>query len=62
MKEEFTTAMHEELLGQEMSHKDIMVMAVFACLKRGEDIEDACRKHGISAPFYRENWKRVIYS
>lgn len=34
MKEEFSTAMHEEMLGNEVSHEDIMVMDVYGQLNK----------------------------
>ena len=35
MKEEFSTAMHEGMLGNEVSHEDIMVMDVYGTIKQG---------------------------
>ena len=35
MKDEFTTAMHEELIGEEMSHFDLMVFGAAGAMDRG---------------------------
>lgn len=62
MKPEFTAEQHSELLGDEISHDDLMVMAVWADLTNGKDKQEALRAHGISESFYDLNVERVLNS
>ena len=62
MKEEFTTAMHEELIGKEISHRDLLVAGVFGAIRRGIPKKEALKKYGISEDFYDSNIKRVLSS
>lgn len=61
MKEEFTTKMHEELIGKEICHADLKIMGVFGAIKRGISIKDACDKYGMTVKFYNDNYKSVIF-
>ena len=60
MKDEFTTAMHEELLGDEFSHLDLQVMAVFGAIRRGVSKKEALKEQGLSEKEYDENIERVL--
>ena len=62
MKEEFTTTMHEEMLGDEVSHEDIMVMDVYGAIKQGIPKDQALKEAGISERFYGNNIRRVLHS
>ena len=62
MKEEFTTAMHEEMLGKDMSHKDILILGVRGAIRRGVSKAEALAKYGISEEFYDANAERVLSS
>lgn len=59
MAEELTTFMHEEFLGDEIDHNDIMVMAVFGA-KRRIGLDKALEEYGITKEFYEANIKRVL--
>lgn len=53
MKPELTAIEHGELLGDEISHNDLMAMAVWADVEvNGKDKQIALRDHGISEAFY----------
>jgi hypothetical protein len=60
MPDELTTFMHEELIGNEIPHNDLMVMAVFGAMRRGIPKQDALKKYGITEEFYDNNLKRVL--
>lgn len=61
MKDELTTSMHEELLGDEIPHDDLMCMAVYGAMKRGVTKTDALKSYGISEEFYDANIERVMH-
>lgn len=61
MKEEFTTRMHAEFLGDEIPLEDLQVMAVYAqCVKSDISLEEACKNEGISVEYYLANVNRVL--
>lgn len=60
MKPEFTAEQHSELLGDEISHDDLMVMAVWADITNGKDKKEALRAHGITEGYYDDNVERVL--
>lgn len=60
MKEELTTLMHEEFIGHEIPHMDLMVMGVFGAMKRGISKKEALAKYKLSEDFYDENINRVL--
>ena len=62
MKPELTALEHGELLGDEISHDDLMAMAVWADIVNGKDKQIALRDHGISEDFYNANIERVLNS
>ncbi len=39
MRDELTTAMHEEFIGHEIPHLDLMVMSVYGANRRGVPLE-----------------------
>ena len=61
-KEELTTEMHSEFIGNEISQFDLKVMGVFGATARGYSLEDALKKYGFSERGYNENVKRVMGS
>ena len=60
LKPELTAEEHSELLGDEISHDDLMVMAVWADITNGKDKKEALRAHGITDGFYDANVERVL--
>lgn len=63
MKPELTAIENGELLGDEISHNDLMAMAVWADVEvNGKDKQIALRDHGISEAFYDANIERVLNS
>lgn len=62
MEDEFSTLDHADMLRDEMSREDVLVMAVFAQIRRGISLEQACKNNGISEEYYLANVDRVIYT
>jgi len=60
MKDEFTTKMHAEFIGDEIPFFDLCVMAVYGAMSRGIDIEIACANNEITVNEYNENVERVL--
>lgn len=60
MKEEFTTEMHAELIGKEVSNFDLKVMGVYGAVARGVSIEEALKRYGITREQYEKNIDRVL--
>lgn len=58
--DELTTAMHEELIGGEIPHFDLQVMAVYGAIRRGLAKEQALEKYNISEKEYEANIHRVL--
>lgn len=62
MKEELTTAMHEDFIGIEVPHDDLQVMAVYGAINRGVSKKEALKKYHISEKHYDDNIDRVLHS
>lgn len=62
MKDEFTTKMHAELLGDEISYKDLLVMSVFGATQKGDSLDKALKEYNISKEEYEQNIERVLNS
>lgn len=60
MEEELTTAMHEEFIGEEISHLDLQVMGAYGAMKRGLSKKQALSKYELSEKVYDENIDRVL--
>ena len=60
MKEELTTEMHSEFLGQEIPSLDLKVMGVYGATARGVSIEDALKRYNITIKQYEQNIDRVL--
>lgn len=61
MQEEFTTEMHSELLEVEMSRSDVMVMGVFAAMRRYGSLMKALADYPkMTADIFKSNVVRVI--
>lgn len=62
MKDEFTTAMHADMLG--WSQEDAVLIETWVKTRRGMPKEEACRKAGITVEHYDANieqaWKRCF--
>ena len=60
MKDEFTTAMHADMLG--WSQEDAMLIETWVEIRHGMPKEEACRKAGMTCEYYDANieeaWKR----
>lgn len=61
-KDELTTAMHEEFIGHEIPHFDLMVMGVYGAIGRGISKNEALKKYGLSEKEYDDNVERVLSS
>lgn len=53
MKDEFTTAMHADMLG--WSQEDSLLIEVYTNILRGIPKENACKKAGITIEYYEDN-------
>ena len=53
MKDEFTAAMHADMLG--WSQEDSILLDVYTDIHRGTTKEIACEKAGISIAYYDDN-------
>lgn len=53
MKDEFTTAMHADMLG--WSQKDAKLLSVYVHIRRGVSTEEACKQAGIDVDYYQKN-------
>lgn len=60
MKEEFTTAMHAELLGEEISLYDLRVLSVYGAMTRGFNKTAALAKYKLTEEEYDNNIERVL--
>lgn len=60
MKEEFTTEMHAELIGKEVSNFDLKVMGVYGAVARGVALTDALKRYEITREQYEKNIERVL--
>lgn len=60
MAEELTTKMHEELIGDEIPHFDLMVMGVAGAIARGIPKKEALRKYGLTEKEFDDNEERVL--
>lgn len=60
MNPELSAEQHFELMGDEISHDDLMVMAVWADITNGKKKQEALRAHGITEDFYDQNVERVL--
>jgi hypothetical protein len=60
MKEELTTKMHAEFIGDEIPDLDLKIMAVYGAMARGVKKESALREYGLTDKEYRENIDRVL--
>ncbi|MFG6385765.1 MAG: hypothetical protein K1V80_04760 [Muribaculaceae bacterium] len=61
-KEELTTEMHSEFIGDEIPKIDLYVMGVYGAIARGVTIEEALKKYGLSREEYETNIDRVLSS
>ena len=60
MKEEFTTEMHAELIGKEISNFDLKVMGGYGAVARGVAIEEALKRFELTFEQYEKNIDRVL--
>lgn len=60
MKEELTTAMQGEFLGDEVSKLDLKIAAVYGAISRGVNKQVALDKYKISIHQYESNIDRVL--
>ncbi len=58
MKDEFTTAMHADMLG--WSKEDTSLMSIYARILKGYDQSEACKKYGITEEFYDDNIEAAL--
>lgn len=60
MEEEFTTKMHAELLGTEMSDEELRTADVYGAIRRGESLEKALKRNRMTKKEYEKNLKSYI--
>lgn len=60
MKEELTTAMHYELLSNEVTNLDLRIMGVYGAISRGVSKHKALLKYGITEELYDNNIDEVL--
>ena len=53
MKDEFTTAMHADMLG--WSQEDAVLIEIYSRILNGQEKWQACKEHGITIKYYDEN-------
>lgn len=60
MLDELTTTMHSEFIGGEIPTFDLKVMGVYGATNRGESLESALERYGITPKEYWDNVERVL--
>lgn len=60
MEEEFTTKMHAELLGNEMSKEELYTCAIYGAVRRGEPLAKALQRYKMTREEYEKNVKKYI--
>ena len=61
MKEEFTTAMHAEMMEGEESYEDMMIMGVFGAMRKYGSLKKALKDYpSVTAEKFKSNVVRVI--
>lgn len=53
MKDEFTTAMHADMLG--WSQEDAKLIEIYSMLRHGYNKWKACKEHNITVEYYEKN-------
>lgn len=61
MKEELTTEMHQELIGDEIPDLDIRVMGVRGATKGGLPLDEALERYNLTKKEYEDNFERVLF-
>lgn len=61
MRDELTTKMHAEFIGDEIPYFNLCVMAVYGATKRGIPIDKALKDNGLTEEEYDNNVQRVIW-
>lgn len=61
-KEELTTEMHSEFIGDEIPKFDLYVMGVYGAVARGLSLDEALVKYGLTREQYESNIGRVLSS
>lgn len=59
-KEEFTTVMHSELLGNKMPLSELKLLAVYGAMSRGLSKQTALAKYKIDEAYYDANIERAL--
>ena len=59
-KEELTTAMHSEFIGDEIPNLDLRVMGVYGAVGRGIGLSKALKEYNLTEEQYRANVDRVL--
>lgn len=60
LKEEFTTAMHSELLGNDIPVFDLRIMSVYGAVNRGMPLDKALAQYRMTEKQYLDNIDRVL--
>ncbi len=59
-RDELTTMMHFDFIGDEISEFDLRVMGVFGAMRGGLSIEQALSKYSLTKEEYLNNIDRVL--
>jgi hypothetical protein len=62
MKEEFTTAMHAELIGKEISSYALNILGAYGAMSRGINKQTALKKYKLTEEEYEDNIERILNS
>ena len=60
LKEELTTVMHSELLGDEIPVFDLRIMSVYGSVRQGKSLKDALAQYRMTEKQYMDNIDRVL--
>lgn len=60
MKEELTTKMHAEFLGDEVTDLELKVMGVYGAVNRKVPLDDALKEYGLSKEQYEEGVEKFL--
>ena len=62
MKEELTTLMHSEFIGNEIPLNELKIMGVYGAIKRGLSKQEALSEYGITEEDYDNNIDNILKS
>lgn len=60
MRDEFTTKMHGELLGDEVTPEELRTMGIYGAQVRGVPIGEVLRKYKVTQEEYEANYRKYL--